>query len=135
MDQNYYNKQTNRMKNLLLSFFICFLLFILTGCSSTQSTMYKPSDGDTGWNINVTKKANITDEFICTINDSVVVSSSFPFIGDNFEKTGTYRGKKVKMNGFRNSTTITDSNGKSQTTDKYQIRVFIDDSLVDKFDF
>ncbi|MCB0727630.1 MAG: hypothetical protein KDD00_09205 [Ignavibacteriae bacterium] len=123
------------MKNLVLSFFICLMLFILSGCSSTQSTMYKPSDGDTGWNINVTKKANITDEFICTINDSVVVSSSFPFIGDNFEKTGTYRGKKVKMNGFKNSTTVTDANGKIQTTDKYQIRIFIDDSLVDKFDF
>ncbi len=83
----------------------------------------------------ITKKASITDEFICTINDSVVVSSSFPFIGDNFEKTGTYRGKKVKMNGFKNSTITTDSEGKTQTTDKYQIRVFIDDSLVDKFDF
>ncbi|MEZ4821397.1 MAG: hypothetical protein R2942_02905 [Ignavibacteria bacterium] len=44
------------MKNLVLSFFICLMLFILSGCSSTQSTMYKPSDGDTGWNINVTKK-------------------------------------------------------------------------------
>lgn len=123
------------MKNLLLGFFICIFLSSLNGCSSTQSTMYKPSDGDTGWNINVTKKPGITDEFICTINDSVIVSSSFPFIGDNFEKSGTYRGKKVKMNGYRNSNTVTDSNGKTQTTDKYQIRVFIDENLVDKFDF
>jgi len=123
------------MKNSIIFFFIFIVLLIVSGCSSTQSTMYKPSDGDTGWNINVTKKASITDEFICTINDSIVVSSSFPFIGDNFEKSGTYRGKKVKMNGFKNSTTSTDSDGKTQTTDKYQIRVFIDDSLVDKFDF
>ncbi len=115
--------------NLLLA------LGYLWGCSSTQSGMYKPSDGGPGWKINVVKKASLADEFICKINDSVVVTASFPLIGDNFEKSGKYRGKKVIMNGFRTSRTSTDVNGKAQTQDTYQIRVFIDDVQVDKFDF
>ncbi len=118
-----------------------YLLFLsstivwLSGCSSTQSSVYKPDDGGTGWKVNVTKKAAISDEFICTINDSVIVSASFPLIGDNFEKTGKYRGKKVMMNGFRKSSSTTSSDGKVTTSDSYQIRVFIDDKQVDKFDF
>lgn len=114
---------------------IFLFLVIITGCSSTQSTVYKPEDGKEGWKVNVTKKDSFTEEFICTINDSVVIKESFPLIGDNIEKSGTYRGKKVMMNGFKNTTTSTDVNGKVITTDKYQIRVFINDVLVDKFDF
>lgn len=112
-----------------------FLLCYLWGCSSTQSSMYKPSDGGPGWKINVVKKASLADEFVCMINDSVVITASFPFIGDNFEKSGKYQGKKVMMNGFKTSRTSTDVNGKVQTQDIYQIRVFIDDVQVDKFDF
>ncbi|HRI86566.1 MAG TPA: hypothetical protein PK536_14075 [Ignavibacteria bacterium] len=122
--------------NLKFSQYILFfLLLIAAGCSSSQSTMYKPSDGEAGWNIDVTKKDGLTDEFICKINGTTVISASFPFIGDNFEKSGTYKGKKVKMNGYKSSTTITGADGKVQSTDKFQIRVFIDDQLVDKFDF
>jgi hypothetical protein len=111
-----------------------FLSFIIA-CSSTQSSVYKPPGDKNAWKINVEKKASITDEFVLTINDSIVIKDSFPLIGDNFEKSGTYRGKKVMMNGYRNSNTSTDSNGKIQTHDTYQIRVFIDDVQVDKFDF
>lgn len=116
-------------------YFVFLFLLVIIGCSSTQSTVYKPEDGKEGWKVNVTKKDSFTDEFICTINDSVVIKESFPLIGDNIEKTGTYRGKKVMMNGFKTSTTSTDSNGTSTTTEKYQIRVFINDVLIDKFDF
>lgn len=123
------------MKTIYINLIFIISLMILASCTSTQSTVYKPDDGGKGWKINVTKKDNFTEEFICTINDSVVIKESFPLIGDNIEKSGTYRGKKVLMNGFKNSTTTTDSNGKVTTTDKYQIRVFIDDKLVDKFDF
>ena len=123
------------MKLNYIKYSVFLFLLAMTGCSSSQSTMYKPSDGGTGWKINVTKKAAIEDEFICTINDSVVISESFPFIGDNMQKSGTYRGKKVMMNGFRKTNSSTDSNGKVTTTETFQIRVFIDDALVDKFDF
>ncbi len=116
------------------SAFIVLMLTVI-GCTSSQMSMYKPSENSPGWRIDVEKKAGITDEFICKINDSAVVSSSFPLIGDNFEKQGTYRGKKVVMSGYRTSTTTTDSNGNMKSDDKYQIRVFIDDKLVDKFDF
>jgi hypothetical protein len=114
--------------------FFLLLLFVI-GCSSTQSSMYKPSDGGSGWKVNVVKKAGITDEFVLVINDSTVISDTFPLIGDNFEKKGTYRGKQVMMNGYRKSTNTTDSDGKVQSSDSYQIRVFIDDKQVDKFDF
>ncbi len=97
--------------------------------------MYKPSDSSTGWRVDVTKKAGLPDEFICKINEQVVMSASFPFIGDSFEKEGTYKGKKVMMNGYRKSTDKTDANGNHTSEDSYQIRVFIDDKLVDKFDF
>ena len=123
------------MKLYNFGYTIFLFLVIITGCSSTQSTVYKPEDGKEGWKVNVTKKDSFTEEFICTINDSVVIKESFPLIGDNIEKSGTYRGKKVMMNGFKNTTTSTDVNGKVITTDKYQIRVFINDVLVDKFDF
>ncbi len=124
-----------KLKNLILRYkiFIC-LLFII-GCSSTQSSIYKPSDGGEGWQVNVIKKAGITDEFICTINGTIVISESFPLIGDNFSKKGDYRGKKVLMNGYRTSSTSKDSSGNTQTKESYQIRVFIDDVQVDKFDF
>ena len=121
-----------------INFQLCFVfasLLLIIGCSSSQMSMYKPSDNSPGWRIDVEKKAGITDEFICKINDTAVVSSSFPLIGDSFEKQGMFRGKKVLMSGYRTSSTITEGNGNIKTEDKYQIRVFIDDKLVDKFDF
>ncbi|HMS34965.1 MAG TPA: hypothetical protein PKC91_12860 [Ignavibacteria bacterium] len=123
------------MKRYIYRYSFFFLLLIAVGCSSTQSSMYKPSDGGSGWKVNVVKKAGITDEFVLVINDSTVISDTFPLIGDNFEKKGTYRGKSVMMNGYRKSTNTTDSDGKVQSSDSYQIRVFIDDKQVDKFDF
>ena len=81
------------------------------------------------------KKDGLTEEFICKINGTTVMSDSFPLIGDNFEKTGTYKGKKVVMNGFRNTAATVGADGKVQNKDTFQIRVFIDDQLVDKFDF
>lgn len=115
--------------------YIIFLFLLLAiGCSSTQSTVYK-SDSGSAWKVNVTKKAAIGDEFECFINDSLVISAGFPFIGDNFEKSGQYRGKKVMMNGYKKTTTTTESNGTIKSTDTFQIRVFIDDKLIDKFDF
>ncbi|MBK8554035.1 MAG: hypothetical protein IPL53_24500 [Ignavibacteria bacterium] len=123
------------MKYKLAKFKVLLCLLLIIGCSSTQSSIYKPDDNSSGWKVKVIKKAAINDEFVCTINDSTVVSASFPFIGDNFEKAGMYRGKKVMMNGYRNSTTSKDSNGNTQTNNSYQIRVFIDDKQVDKFDF
>lgn len=123
------------MKKLFYCYAFFMLLLIAVGCSSSQSTMYKPSDESEAWKVNVIKKPSITEEFVCTINDSVVIRESFPLFGDNIEKSGKYRGKKVMMNGFRKSTTTIDSNGKTQSHDSYQIRVFIDDVLIDKFDF
>lgn len=123
------------MRYIISTCAIVTVAIIFSACSSTQSSYYKPGDSGTGWKVNVTKKGGLPDEFICTINDSTVCKGSFPFIGDNFETRGTYRGKQVIMNGFRTSKETTDSNGNKTTEDKYQIRVFIDDKQVDKFDF
>lgn len=123
------------MKHSLSIAAALFIAAVLYACSSTQMSMYKPSDNSPGWRVDVTKKGGIPDEFICKINDSTVMSSSFPMIGDSFEKNGTYRGKKVVMSGYRTSEEKRDVNGNVTSSDKYQIRVFIDDKLVDKFDF
>ncbi|MEO8666843.1 MAG: hypothetical protein ABI462_15235 [Ignavibacteria bacterium] len=123
------------MKHFLLKYKILLFLLFIAGCSSTQTTMYEPSDGGKGWQINVIKKPGITDEFVCTINGTTVLSDSFPLIGDNISKTGDYKGKKVMMNGFRTSSTTKDANGNMVSNDSYQIRVFIDNKLIDKFDF
>lgn len=116
-------------------YLILLALLIIIGCSSSQSSVYKPPDGGTAWKVNVIKKDGITSEFICSVNGTDVVSASFPLIGDNFEKTGEYKGKKVMMNGYRKSTTSKDASGNTVSNDSYQIRVFIDDTEVDKFDF
>ncbi len=133
--KNFSKQKILFMKSNLITAAVFTLLLFIFGCSSSQMSMYKPSDSSPGWRIDVEKKAGFTDEFICKINDSAVVSSSFPIIGDNFEKQGTYRGKKVVMSGYRTSTNTTEANGNVKSEDKYQIRVFIDDKLVDKFDF
>ncbi|MCY7362665.1 MAG: hypothetical protein LH629_11470 [Ignavibacteria bacterium] len=125
------------MKSFIFKYqFILFIVFLfISGCSSTQSSIYKPKNGGDAWQVNVVKKAGLTDEFVCTIDGTEVIKDSFPMIGDNFTKTGEYKGKKVQMNGFRTSNTIKDANGNIVSNDTYQIRVFIDDNLVDKFDF
>ncbi|HMS64036.1 MAG TPA: hypothetical protein PKD83_02145 [Ignavibacteria bacterium] len=123
-----------KLKNLnLIKCFIMILFLSISGCSSTQSTVYK--EGDETWKVNVVKKAALNEEFICTINGTEVLKDSFPLIGDNFQKSGSYKGKKIMMNGYRTSSTSKDVNGNVQSTDTYQIRVFIDDKLIDKFDF
>ena len=121
------------MKQLFLKYKILIFLLFIAGCSSTQTTMYK--DGDQSWQVNVIKKPGLTDEFVCTINGTTVLSESFPMIGDNISKSGEYKGKKVLMNGFRTSSTQKDANGTVTSHDSYQIRVFINDTLIDKFDF
>ena len=126
------------MKQLFLKYKIFIFLLVIAGCftagcSSTQTTMYK--DGDDSWKVNVIKKPGLTDEFVCTINGTTVISESFPLIGDNISKSGEYKGKKVLMNGFRTSSTQKDANGNMTSSDSYQIRVFINDTLIDKFDF
>ncbi|MFZ1320424.1 MAG: hypothetical protein WAT71_02595 [Ignavibacteria bacterium] len=123
------------MLSKLQKLIVLSVLLISAGCSSSQSSMYKPGDGEDGWKVDVVKKDGLSEEFICKINGTTVMSDSFPFIGDNFEKTGTYKGKKVLMNGYKNSSTVTGADGKTQNKDTFQIRVFIDDQLVDKFDF
>lgn len=124
-----------KMLSKLQKLIVLSVLLLSAGCSSTQSSMYKPGDGESGWKVDVVKKDGLTEEFICKINGTTVMSSSFPLIGDNFEKSGKYKGKNVLMNGYKNSTTTVGADGKTQNKDTFQIRVFIDDQLVDKFDF
>ncbi|MBS1516516.1 MAG: hypothetical protein JSS91_00335 [Bacteroidetes bacterium] len=123
------------MKTVSANLILLITLIFMTGCSSSQSTMYKPGDGEEGWKIDVTKKDGLTEEFICKINGTNVMSASFPFLGDNFEKTAKYKGKKVVMNGYKSTGTTVGADGKVQNKNTFQIRVFIDDQLVDKFDF
>lgn len=122
------------MKSFLFRALIAATATLLTACSSTQFTLYKPSESEPAWRITVVKEP-ITDHFVCSINDSVVVEESFSLFGNNFEKDGSYRGKKVKLGGYRTAHTGIDSEGHITVSHTYQIRVFIDDREIGKFDF
>jgi len=111
-----------------------FVVLFLASCSSSQFTLYKTSESEPAWRISVEKKA-ISGNFVCTINDTVVVEESFGLFSNSFEKDGQFQGKAVKMNGFKKSHTTHDSKGNSTTEESYQIRVFIDGKEVAKFDF
>lgn len=110
------------------------IVLFLASCSTSQFTLYKPTEGEASWRVSVDKKA-ITNKFVCTINDSVVVEESFGFFSNTFEKDGQFQGKSVKMSGFKKVSTVHGSNGATETEESYQIRVFIDGKEVSKFDF
>ena len=110
------------------------LAFLIAACSSSQFTLYKPTENDPGWRITVSKKP-ITNVFVCLINDSSVVEESFGLFSNNFEKDGTFRGKKIKLAGYRTAYTKTGYDGKPTIDYTYQIRVFIDDKEITKFDY
>ena len=118
------------MKKLIIIAFV----IILYACSSSQFTMYKADNDSSAWKVKVTKKP-VVDAFTCTINDSVVVEDSFGLFESNFEKDGTYNGKKVKMSGHKTDNSIIINNGTIIIDCKYQVRVFIDEQEVTKFDF
>ncbi len=123
------------MRSFLFRALIIATATLLTACSSTQFTLYKhsdykssdykPSESEPSWRITVVKKA-MADEFVCSINDSVVVEGTFRGFSKNFEEDGSYREKKVKLGGYRAS---------FSGSYEYQIRVFIDDREIGKFDF
>ncbi|MGD0591719.1 MAG: hypothetical protein ABSA44_13125 [Bacteroidota bacterium] len=113
--------------------FILFAL-LLAACSSSQFTLYKPTENDPGWRVAVSKKP-ITNNFVCTINDSIVVEESFGLFSNNFEKDGQYHGKKIKMSGYRTAYTKTGYDGKPAIDYTYQVRIFIDEKEITKFDY
>ncbi|MBL8007159.1 MAG: hypothetical protein JNJ56_06475 [Ignavibacteria bacterium] len=119
---------------------IFIFILIMTGCSSSvQMSSYIPSEGGDAWRINVFEKSSITKfmpEYICEINDSVVIKESFPVSGGkSFVKKGKYRGKLVEMNGFKISASATDKDGTVFYKNTYSIRILIDHVLIDIFEF
>ena len=117
------------MRSFLLRSVITATATLLIACSATQFTFYGPSESEPSWRVTVVKEA-LSENFVCSINGSEVVEESFRLFANSFEKDGSYQGKKVKMSGFR---TYHTSIGFSTTT--YQIRVFVDEIEVGKFDF
>ena len=117
------------MRSFLLRSVITATATLLIACSATQFTFYGPSEGEPGWRVTVVKEP-LSENFVCSINGSEVVKESFSLFANSFEKDGSYQGKKVKMSGFR---TFHTGIGFSITT--YQIRVFIDEREIGKFDF
>ncbi len=122
------------MRSFLLRSVIAATATMLIACASTQFTLYKPSESEPAWRVTVVKEG-INNNFVCSINESMVVEGSFGLFVDNFEEDGSYQGKKVKMSGYRTSHMSTGSEGKITTSHTYQIRVFIDESEIGKFDF
>lgn len=129
------------MKKVLLSaLIVCFGAFVVAACTSSQFTLYKPSDNEPAWRVSVEQRPDlISPKFVCIVNDSAVVESLFELFSSNFEKDGSYRAKPVKMSGFRTSQTIVHAEGSTvelnSTSFSYKIRIFIDEIEVGVFDF
>lgn len=68
---------------LLLKRALPFVVLFLASCSSSQFTLYKPTDSDPAWRVTFEKKA-ISNKFVCMINDTAVVEESFGFFSDSF---------------------------------------------------
>lgn len=115
-------------------FIIAVLVLMLVACSSSQFTLYKATEEGPAWRVSVIKKP-ILNTFVCVINDTEVIDDSFGLFNNNFEKDGTFQGKRIKMAGYRTQFTTTGYDGKVTTDYKYQVRVFIDDKEITKFDF
>lgn len=69
--------------------------------------------------------------FDLIIDGQKAFSESFSFFGNELEVTGEYRGKQIKMFGYRN--TFKDYDG--DLVNRFQIRVIIDDIEVITFEF
>ena len=117
------------MRSILFRALITATATLLIACSATQFTFYGPSESEPTWRITVVKEP-FSENFVCSINGSEVVEESFAFFANSFEKDGSYQGKKVKMSGFR-----TYYGGIGFSTTIYQIRVFVDNRQIGKFDF
>lgn len=76
-------------------FFVGVLIFIVLACSSSQFTLFKATEDGPAWRISVIKKP-ILNTFVCVINDTEVMDDYFGLFSNNFEKDGTYQGKKIK---------------------------------------
>jgi hypothetical protein len=106
-----------------MKFIPIFLALVLLGCAVSQFTMVKPSDNGTAWNIEV-KKTGSTYTLI--VDRQPVAEGSFSFLGQEFQASGEFKGKNLKMFGYRRYI-------ESVTHD--QVRVLINDAEVTKFDF
>ncbi len=73
-------------------------------------------------------------EFVCTVrdstNDSLTINGKFLHMSHNFEASGEYGGKPVKMIGDWTTSVV---NG--QTSTVYQIRILIEGKEVTVFNF
>ncbi len=122
------------MKKVLLRTLAITTATVLIGCAASQFTLYRPSEDEPAWRITVVKQP-IIDQFVCSIDDSEVVVGSFGIFNDNFEVDGIYQGKSVKLAGYRASRFTTGSEGQTNVSYSYQIRVFIDENEVGVFEF
>ncbi|MFC1746802.1 hypothetical protein ACFLZR_00520 [Candidatus Neomarinimicrobiota bacterium] len=122
------------MRSILIRALVAATAIMFMACAATQFTLYKPSESEAAWRVTVTKQP-ITDLFVCSINDSVVVEGSFGIFSDNFEEDGSYRNRSVKLAGYRAAQIGTGSEGQTSISYTYQIRVFINESDIGVFEF
>lgn len=116
------------MKKLFLLSFVSIFTFFISSCSTSQFTMYKPSNNAEGWKIEV---KNSMRSFDLIIDGQLVLSESYSILGKELESTGEYQGKTIKMFGYRKY--FDGSDGELEHRD--QIRIIIDDVEVTTFDF
>ncbi len=87
---------------MIKSLLVIAVLFVLTGCGSSQVSTYKAKTAATQWNITASK-ASITNVISIAIDDSVVVSGKPAPFANTIDARGTYQGHEVRFFSTYNS--------------------------------
>ncbi|MBK8552263.1 MAG: hypothetical protein IPL53_14840 [Ignavibacteria bacterium] len=78
------------MRNLNLKYLLFVIFLIMNGCSSsTQMSSYRNAEGGESWSVKVIEKHPLKKwmpAYMCVINDSVVLSETFPTMKRSFIK-------------------------------------------------
>ena len=108
--------------------FALMLVFVLGACNSSLFATYRPAGSmEAAWQIDVTHKSGVTQNFKVVINDSTVIDDDANFLTGNAEAKGVYRGKEVKLMVTYSKSFF--------GGEKFTAMVFISNELAGKFDF
>jgi len=111
-----------------MKYLIGFIAIVLLACSSTQYTVFKPTNETTGWKIECEQSMG---HYTLRVDGMNVLSGEFDLFENNFESEKMHKGHKIQMLGHQRTV----STSETTTMTFVQIRVIIDDSEATKFDF
>jgi len=110
-----------------MKWFFFLALLLITACSTTYNTMYRPiGSTETLWQIDVKHSYGTGDNIKVIINDSTVIEVSALVFAADVEKKGIYRGKEIKLH-------IVVKGGPTSVVWNYEALVYVDNELAGKF--